>query len=199
MGLNPDHIIEKNGWQIVQSYEGEKVGNPLFITDLSHAPQWSLQSRHISSILPSDLSVPAGPGEATLEEGVLVVRLLHEECRIMNLGTKDLSFEEPCYTPITDAFASFAVVGPQCLEVLSRLSSVDLERLNQNPLRAAQAPVADVTSLLLHVRREGIEPGLIISAPRSYGRYLLEVFHDSGKVFAMAPAGWKRFQRWLRE
>ena len=198
MGLQPDLIVERNGWEIVQTYHGEKTGNSLFITDLSHVPQWTLQSRHVTSILPMSMSTPVRPGEATLEKGVLIARLLHEECRIMNFGTKDLSFEDSHYTNMTDAFASFAVVGILCLEVLSRLSPVDLDGSNQSPLSAAQAPVEDVTCLLLSVRRNGIEPGLIISAPRGYGRFLLEVFQDAGKEFGMAPAGWKRFNRWLR-
>jgi hypothetical protein len=198
MGMKADRVVERNGWEVVHTYVGEKTGNPLFITDLSHVPQWSLQSRDISSMLPADMDIPGQPGEATLEEGVLIARLLREECRIMNFGTEDLSFEDPHYSKMTDAFASFAVVGTQCLEVLSRLSSVDLDGSNERPLSAAQAPVEDVTCLLLSIRRDGIEPGLIVSAPRGYGRFLFEVFQDAGKVFGMAPAGWKRFDRWLQ-
>ena len=197
MGLTPDQVVERDGWKIVWTYQGEKTSNPLFITDLSHAPQWTLQSRNLTSVLPKDMAVPMRPGEATLEKQLLIARLLQEECRIMNFSSRDLSFEDPHYTYVTDAFATFAVVGTQCLEVLSKLSPVDLEGPQRSSLIAAQAPVEDVTCLLLSIRREGGEPGFIMTAPRGYGQFLFEVFQDAGKVSGMAPAGWKRFESWL--
>ena len=196
-GLKPDRIVEREGWEIVKTYQGEKTGNSLFIADLSHVPQWTLQSPNLTSLLPTDMDIPLRPGEATLEKSLLIARLLHDECRIMNFGTKALSFGDPHYTYMTDAFASFAVVGTQCLEVLSKLSPVDLGGFDPNTVIAAQAPVEDVTCLLLSIRRAGIEPGLIITAPRGYGQFLFEVFQDAGKVSGMAPAGWKRFNGWL--
>ena len=198
MGLKPDDIVEKKGWEIVQTYQGEKAGNSLFITDLSHVPQWTLQSRQFSSVLPKDMDIPVRPGQVSLEEGILVCRLSHDECRMMDFGAKDMSFEDPHYTDMTDAFATFALVGTQCLEVLSRLSPVDLDGPNRSPLSGAQAPVEDVTCLLLSIRRDDVEPGLIVSAPRGYGGFLVEVFQDAGGEFGIAPAGWKRFHGWLQ-
>jgi len=198
MGLQPDQIVEQYGWDVVLTYRGERPGGPLFVTDLSHVPKWTLQGRDMDAMRPLDIRMPARPREVTLVKGVLIARLSPEECQIMVFGTSPPSFTDPCYTDTTDAFAAFAVVGKECLEVLSKFSSVDLDEPDGTPLSAAQAPVEDVRCLLVSIKRDGIEPGLLVSVPRGYGPFLLEVFQDAGKEFGMAPSGWQRFTTWLK-
>jgi hypothetical protein len=152
----------------------------------------------MDGIRPLDTRIPQTPRGVILEKGVLIVRLSPQECQIMAFGTTPPSFTDPCYTNTTDGFAAFAIVGKACLEVLSKLSPVDLDKPNGTLLSAAQAPVEDIRCLLVSIKREGIEPGLLVLGPRGYGPFLLEVFQDAGKEFGMAPSGWQRFTEWLR-
>lgn len=197
MGLRPDRVMEQNGWKIVLTYLGEKTYNPFFITDLSHVPKWTLQGRNLDVIRPAGLTVPAEPNSVIFDGGVLIARLSFLECRIMVLEKALTEFASPQYSEVTDAYAAFAIVGPQCLEVLSKLSPVDLDEPGQAFPHTAQAPVEDVTCLIVRLHGKNNIPGLIISGARGYGHFLLEIFMDAGKEYGLAPVGWERFKNWL--
>jgi len=68
MRLEPAEIMVRDGWQVALTYQGEKIYQPLFISDLSHLSKWFLQARELTAMQPEGLIVPTGPGEATLEK-----------------------------------------------------------------------------------------------------------------------------------
>lgn len=198
MTLEPEHLVSQNGWQIIYAYLGEKRSSQLFVTDLSHVPKWSLQGSNDHIAEHAGLPLPANPGDVVLERGILLVCLCPGEYRMMALGDETLLITDSLYSDLTDAFASFAVVGPTCLEVLSKLCSADLDAPTLPPLIAAQAPIAGVTGLVVYMAREDDLNGLIVSCARGYGQYLLEAFLDAGREFDIAVAGWERFNRWMK-
>ncbi|MFH1243688.1 MAG: hypothetical protein V1689_15210 [Pseudomonadota bacterium] len=198
MGLEPHQELVHNGWPITLSYKQEKSPCSLFITDLSHIPKWSLQGSDLVAFQPAGLKIPVRPGEAIFDRGILIVRLTPNECRIMVFDDQTHEFTSPGYIELADAYAVFAVVGPQCLEVLSKLSPVDLESPYLVLPSAAQAPVEDIPCLVLRLEGECKTPGLIVSAVRGYGQFLLNVFMDAGREYGITPGGWERFRNWLR-
>jgi glycine cleavage system aminomethyltransferase T len=192
-------VIDRDGWEIPLTYSGEKTDTRHFVTDLSHVPKWVLQGHDLDSLQPAGLAVPAKPREATLERDILLVRLNAWECCIMVLGEDIPSFEDPGYTDFTDGYAAFAIVGPQCLDLLRKLSPVDLEGPDQAPPCGAQAPVEDIRCLIVRLQGKNAVPGLIISGPRGYGHFLLEIFMDAGEEYGITVAGWQRFRDWLKD
>ncbi|MFH1350730.1 MAG: hypothetical protein ABII26_07295 [Pseudomonadota bacterium] len=197
MEMQPDQVIVRDSWEIALTYLGEKKYNPHFIADLSHVPKWILQWHDLDSIQPAGLPMPARPREVTLEQGILIIRLTPGECRIMALGHESPECDGPQYTEVTDAFAALAVVGPQCMEILNKLGSVDLDRPGQAVPCAAQAPIAEVPCLITRLHGQENIPGLIVTGVRGYGHFLLKVFLDAGKEFGLSAAGWNRFKTWL--
>jgi hypothetical protein len=196
--MQPDRVIERDGWEIGLTYLGEASHSPLLITDLSHIQKWNLQSHDLNNIRPAGVNIPLRPGEATLNRGILIVRLTPWECRIMVLDNKTVEFKDHAYTEITDGYSSFAVVGLQCLEILNKLSAVDMEVLGQTLPCAAQAPVENLTCLIIRLQGHNKIPGLIILGARGYGEFLLDIFQDAGKEYGLLVAGWERFEHWLK-
>ncbi|MFO7460330.1 MAG: hypothetical protein R6X07_06855 [Desulfatiglandales bacterium] len=96
-------------------------------------------------------------------------------------------------------YAAFALVGSECFELLRKLSPVDLQAPEQVVPCGAQAPIHDVRCVI--VRLEGTEgvPGLIILGERGYGGFLSDMVLDAGEEFGLSPAGWRRFELWLKE
>jgi hypothetical protein len=197
MGLEPAENMIKDGRQVALTYLGEKTDNPLFVSDLSHLSKWILQAKDLTAFQPEGLTMPTRPGEVTLENGILIVHLTPTECFLMVLGTSNPEFKNSHYTEMTDAFASFALVGPQCLDVLSKLSPLDLDEPNRAIPCATQGPVEDLRCLLIRLHGRDNIPGLLISIDRGYGHFLLDAFLDAAKEFGMCIAGWNRFEDWL--
>jgi hypothetical protein len=199
MGLHPNEVVLRNGWPLVLTYREERVSCSVFITDLSHISQWSLQDGNLAAVRPADLEIPLRPREVAFERDILIVRLTPSECRIMVFGDEIPEFTGPGYTELTDAHAVFALVGPQCLEVLNKLSSVDLEAPDQAVPCAVQAPIEEVPCLIVRLKGEGTAPvGLIVSGARGYGHFLINIFMDAGQEYGIGVAGWQRFMNWLK-
>jgi hypothetical protein len=194
MGLEPEHVIDRNGWKIPLTYVGERMLSSLFVTDLSHVPKWSLQGSNLDNEEPAGLKMPRKPGSVTMDRGLLLVRLIPSEARIMVFGNETPVFEEAHYTDITDGYASIAVVGPRCFDVLSKLSAVDME--GPTSPRAALAPIEDVTCLVIRLEGKDGTTGLIITVARGYGHFLQDAFLDAGKEYGIQPAGRQRFDTW---
>jgi sarcosine oxidase gamma subunit len=195
--LKPDRVTQWNGWEIALTYVGESVHRPMFMTDISHVPQWALQGHNLDALRPAGLRVPKKPQQVTMRHGILITRLTPWECRIMALGNEIPEFTDAGYTDVTDAYASFAIAGPQCLEVLNKLCPVDVDEPEQVLPRSALAPVEDITCLIIRLPGKDDIPALIISGARGYGHFLMEIFLDAGKEYGLGLAGFQRFKDWL--
>jgi len=195
MGLKAERVLVRNGWEIPLAYAAERSKSALFAADLSHVPKWTLQGPDLDAMRPAGLSMPAKPGMIALERGLLLVRCIPGESRIMALGDELPSFEETGFTDVTDAYAAVAVVGARCFDVLAKLSPVDLE----GPLspKAAQAPVEDLTCLLARIEGTGGVPGIILAGARGYGHFFIDALLDAGREYSIQAAGWERFSQWI--
>ncbi len=195
MGLEPESVLKRNGWEIPLAYVGERVRNNLFVTDLSHIPKWSLQGENLDEMRPAGVATPPKQGAVAMSGGTLLARLTPSEARIFSFSDELPLFEEFNYTDMTDAYAALAVVGPRCFDVLSKLSAVDLEGA-ASP-QAALAPIEDITCFMVRLEGSNGAPGLILASARGYGHFLLDAVMDAGKEYGIQPSGWRRFSAWL--
>jgi sarcosine oxidase gamma subunit len=197
MGLDPERTIDRNGWQIPLAYVGERRRNDIFISDLSHVPKWCMRGPNLDEQAPAGLKMPHEPGGVNTDHGVLLVRLIPSEARLMVLGDDAPVFNDAMYTDVTDGYASIAVVGCQCFEVLNKLSTLDLD--GPDAPAAALAPVEEVTCLIVRLVGKAGVPGIIVSGARGYGHFLLDALLDAGRQYGIQPAGWERFSIWCEK
>lgn len=194
MDLKPECTINRDGWQIPLVYVGERTRSELFISDLSHVPKWSLQGPDLDGEEPCGLKMPGKPGGATVQQGILLARLTPSEARIMVLDDNVPAFMEAGYTDVTDAYASIAIVGARCFDVLAKLSTADLD--GQAAPFALLAPLEELTCFMARLDGEDGTPGIIVAGARGYGHFLLDAFLQAGEEYGMQPAGWQRFKKW---
>jgi len=198
MGLVPKNVGILNGCPVALTYVGEKRRSRLFLTDLSHVPKWAFHRKDMDGAGPFGLEMPRKPGQVTVVGDRLGVRLTPTECLIMVLRGEAPVPEDIAFTDMTDGYAAFAVVGSSCLDLLGKLSPVDMEAQEQGVPCAAQAPVHDLRCLILRLQGAGATPGLVILADRGYGGFLSDTVLDAGEEFGISPAGWRRFETWLK-
>jgi len=198
MGLVPKNVGILNGCPVALTYLGEKRRSRLFLTDLSHVPKWAFHRKDMDGAESFGLEMPRKPGQVTVVGDRFGVRLTPTECLILVLRGEAPVPEEVAYTDMTDGYAAFAVVGSSCLDLLGKLSPVDMEAQEQGVPCAAQAPVHDLRCVILRLEGKEVIPGLIILGERGYGPFLLNVLLDAGKEFGLSPAGWRRFETWLK-
>jgi sarcosine oxidase gamma subunit len=198
IGLMPEKIKNLNGWPVALTYVGEKRRNRLFLTDLSHVPKWAFHRKDMDGAQPFGLKMSRKPGQVRVEGDRLGVRLTPSKCLIMVLRGEAPVPEDVAYTDVSEGYAAFAVVGSSCLDLLGKLSPVDLEASELRAPCAAQAPVHDLRCVILRLEGKEAISGLIILGERGYGPFLLNVLLDAGKQFGISPAGWRRFETWLK-
>jgi len=194
----PEEVRTEKGWERALTYSEEKGRRGLFITDLSFLTKLVLHRKDVDQAVPAGLPMPRKPGEVETDRDKIMVRLTPSECLILFLRDETPAPEDPAYTDMTDAYSAFALVGPLCFEVLEKLSPVDLNSPAQKSPCAAQAPVEDLRCVIVRLEGKEAIPGLIILGDRGYGQFLLDVFLDAGKEFGLFPAGWSRFEAWLK-
>lgn len=198
MGWTPEEVGRSNGWDVALTYRGEPRRSRLFVTDLSHVPKWALHRKDMETPESGRPRIPQKPGEAEMDGDRLVVRLTPTECLILVVRGEAPLPEEVAYTDMTDGYAALALVGPKCFEVLRKLSPVDMEAPEKTVPCAAQAPVHDLRCVMVRLEGKEAIPGLIILAERGYGPFLLDIVLDAGRQFGVSPAGWRRFESWLK-
>jgi sarcosine oxidase gamma subunit len=198
-GMAPEEVRRMNAREEALTYRCEKRQSRIFITDLSHIAKWALHKKDMDAARPFGIQAPEKPGRVAMQGSRLVIRLAPAECLILVLNGETPDIEDADYTDMTDGYAAFALVGSECFELLRKLSPVDLEAPEQVIPCGTQAPIHDVRCVI--VRLEGAEgvPGLIILGERGYGRFLSDIVLDAGEEFGLSPAGWRRFELWLKE
>lgn len=92
---------------------------------------------------------------------------------------------EVLVTDVTGLYAGFALAGPRALELLSRLTALDLSGLRAGTCSAAR--VAEIPGILVRTAHDGIVELYVGS---EYGRYAWETLLEVGEGLGGAPVGW---------
>jgi len=199
LGLTPEEVGRLNGWDVALTYRGEPRQSRLFVADLSHLPKWAFHGKETAHRDLPGPPMPQKPGEVTVEEERLVIRLTPTESLFLLLQGEAPAPEDAAFTDMTDGYGALAVVGRRCFDVLRKLSPLDLEAPGRRVPFAVQGPVHDLRCVIVRLDGKVATPGVIILAERGYGPFLLDILLDGGGEYGIAPAGWRRFESWLME
>jgi sarcosine oxidase gamma subunit len=199
MGLTPEEVGRLNGWDVALTYRGEPRQSRLFVADLSHVPKWAFHGKEPARRDLPGPRLPQEPGEVTMEGERIVIRLTPAECLFLLLQGEAPVPEVMALTDMTDGYGALAVVGRRCFDALGKLSSLDMETPGRRVPFAVQGPVHDLRCVIVRLEGKEAIPGFIILVERGYGPFLLEILLDGGCEYGIAPAGWRRFESWLKE
>jgi len=107
-------------------------------------------------------------------------------------ASRDLSLPPPIYiTEVTSVYAQFLLAGPRSLDILRKLTSLNVSALEN--LACGQASLAHVHSMVL---RDDVQdlPAFHILVSREYGESVWEAILHAGHEFQLTPVGLKALE-----
>jgi len=186
---------ERNGWTVALSY-GLSEGTLLI--DLSHRPKWDLQSSNLARFRPFGIRIPETPGQCIFSQGILINRMNRTQCAIWNLSAdKGRAPRSSSYTEVTDGLALLAVTGPSALDVMERVTSLDLGSPSLSPPCLLQGPVLHIPCQVVLLLKEGSEATILFSFSRGYGQAMADALLGAARDLDLRPGG-ELDLRWSR-
>jgi aminomethyltransferase len=189
--------IEHYGWQVPACFaaaeaEAESVRGAAGLADLSWMLKFDLKGYGLKSppalakglfpwfLAPLHLLITCDP---SAQEAVI------ESFQAMRLAGSDLSLPPPVYiTDVTSVYAQFLLGGPNCRDILSKLTSLNLSESSLPDLSCGQASMAHVHAIVLRKDFDGI-PAYHLLVSREYGESVWESVLHAGQEFHLAPFG----------
>jgi hypothetical protein len=163
-----------------------------WLVDLSLIPKWDLQDSNLDAFQPSGLAIPPTPGDCRFEKGILVNRMNQTQCSIWVLNSDNLEVpQETAYTEVTDGLCLLALCGEGTLEVMERITTLDLGDPQLNPPRLLQGPILNVPCQTVLLRRQDDDATILFSFPRGYGQSMADAVLEVAKDLKLQPAGEK--------
>ena len=177
----------RDGWQVALSY-GQHQGP--FLIDLSHCRKWDLQDSNLSRFRPFGISIPDKPGQCVFNNGILVNRMNRTQCYIWELAANKLRPPRSVsYTDITDGHALLAVTGPSALEIMERVTNLDLGAPSLSPPCLLQGPVFHIPCQVVLLSRSSTGATILFSFSRGYGQSVADALLHSGRDLGLTPGG----------
>ena len=182
----------RNGWNVVLEYDGEKGGPHLI--DLSHCPKWDLQDINLSGFKPFGVAVPENQGKSILENGVLVNRMGAAQASIWCF-TEQTPEAAPAFTETTDGLVLLALAGPNIFSIAEKLTSLEFSDSG----KVLFGPFSHVPCQVVVLKRTGRDGVLLVACSRGYGRDMTHAILDAGREFGLKPGGENSFTGAIKE
>ena len=199
---NGASLIEHHGWQVPASFlapeeEVGRVRGSVGLADISWMPKLDLKGYGLKTL-------PAlGDGAFLWALGPLHYLVTCDSARqgqvmdqLTKLGTApaDLSLPPAVYvTDITSVYAQFLLAGPQCREVLSKLTSLNVSQKAFPDLSCRQSSLAHVHAIIL---RQDIGQTLAycLLISRDYAESVWDSIVHAGNEYGLTPFGVKALE-----
>jgi len=96
-------------------------------------------------------------------------------------------------TDVSSVYTALQLIGPRCLDVLQKLTSLDLRPSLFSNLTCKQGTIAKVPALML---RDDLAayPSYWIFITREYGEYVWETICEVGKTCDLIPIGYETYR-----
>ncbi len=182
----------RDGWEVVLEYKNEAEGP--WLVDLSHRPKWDLQAEDLSQVSPWGLSLPESPGRCLLAGGTLINRMNRIQASIWHLGPNSFTPpQESHFTETTDGQALIALIGPEILAILEKVSPLDLAAPEKKPPFLVQGPVLHVPNQIVVLNRDPDLEIVLLALSRGYGQSMADALLSTGVRWNLRPGGEKIF------
>jgi glycine cleavage system aminomethyltransferase T len=191
-------LMEHYGWQIPAYFGGAEEEHQHLLkfaglSDLSWMTKLDLKGYGVKTLPPAEVvrSWCIGP-----QHYLLTCDPSKCESVIANLlsfpAPRDLALPPPVYiTDETSVYAHFLIAGPGAREILRKLTSLNVNALEN--LTCGQANLAHVHSLVLRDDFSGT-PAFHLLVSREYGESVWEAVMHAGREFQLTPFGLEALQ-----
>jgi glycine cleavage system aminomethyltransferase T len=181
---------ELGGWPVVESFDPPEGHCSVGLTDLSHRPKAILHGQGVAGL------GLTRPGQAIWNGQSLAGCVKPDQAVVLDLtGPVQPNWADSSYTDMTDGWVLLGLWGPQSLEVVQRLVTIDVEpRATAGPLFFATSSHG-VRVQLINLRGPG--PGFILSCARSHGQNVFDACLRAGRQFDLKVTGLKAFDGWI--
>ena len=190
----PERTENRDGWPIVLAYADE--GDGPWVVDLSHCPRWDIQGAALETAAPKGLPLPAGPGAVAVAGAGLVGRTGMRQAFLWGFGNARPAMGPGC-TETTEASACLALLGRDVLQIVEKLSSLDLGDPNLKAPFLKLGPFAHVTGQLVVLSNDSPASAVLVACSRGFGHDLAHAVLQAGEEFGLRPAGENRFHLFL--
>lgn len=187
------------GWQTADSFsapevEISRVPDGVGLCDLSHYRKAEVRGRDIDRTFPG---LPAR-GSARVQGSNIIYRFTQDEVLVCSSVDTDISallndgrFDVCSHvTERTSGLACFLLAGPKAVDVLNRLTSLDLRESRFLNLACARAPLAHVNVRIARHDRRNLRAYEILPN-REYGEYVWDTIWRTGEPFGITAFGLK--------
>ncbi|SMC23046.1 Aminomethyltransferase folate-binding domain-containing protein [Desulfacinum hydrothermale DSM 13146] len=189
----------RDGWKVTIRFREE--GNGPWLVDLSHVAKLDIQDPGLDRTPGLEGLIPEKPGASALHEGWIISRLNEVQASLWQLRPQapPLHPRGEWVTDVTDGLALLALAGPQTLDVMERVTSLDLGRSGQPCPSVFQGPVCRVPTQVVLLRNDGSWAVVFLAFARGYGQCVAEALLHAGRPLGLGPAGEERLVSILDE
>lgn len=189
---SPVELAQRDGWDVVLGYEGEKSGP--WLVDLSHRSKFDIQSRALDTVTIFGKPVPGTPGECMLAEGWLVNRMNRTQAALWDLDAHEPGppVKELFATETTDGQCLLALVGDNLPRVMEKLTRLDCFPPGKATPFLIQGPAVHIPMQVVIFER-GSTGVVLMAFSRGYGQAVADAIMGSCREFPIRPGGEKRF------
>jgi len=189
-------LRQDSGWTVVTEYAGETDGP--FAVDLSHIGKWDFQSAHLDRADTGGLSLPKVPGDCSLREGILVMRLNPGQAAVWNLGAGPFfPPDSRMVTDVSEGSALLGILGAEGPWILEKLTDLDLSPPGLPEATLWQGPLGGVPCRVVRLLGSDGIPGILVAFSRGYGRDMVSAILEAGREFGLEPGGEQRMTDFL--
>ncbi len=187
--------VEIANWRIPDTFvgpeeEAAKVREAVGVQDVSPMGKLELRGREVKQVLPD---IPSRPNCSILQltpRRALILTSPGLERQIAVEVQAVLTRTPVCahLTDVTGGFSAFALVGPTAVELLRRLTPLDIRSRVLPDGACVQGGLAGVPATL---QREdwGRLPAYRVLLGREYGEYGWDAIQETGAPFGLVPFG----------
>jgi len=206
-----DYAWERQNWFPYAAAEHKATREAVTITDLTSFAKFVLQGRDaepaLQRLCANDVAVPVGTtvytgllnARGTYESDLTVARLAADRFLLVT-GTaqatrdadwirRNLRDANATLTDVTSAYSVIAVMGPNAVPLLSRLSGDDLSDAAIPPASAREIDIGFATARAARVSYVG-GPGFEITVPVEMTATLYDAISAIGPEFGLVDAGY---------
>ncbi len=174
-----------NGWEVATRYPHEPGPDSNVLIDLAHWPTYEINGPETAAALRTICGTDVPPRSARLHKGLSIHRLTDRRAIIFDISPSAGNRLSPGTSiDVTGGWASIVLFGHDRLNILNKITALDLRESTLPVGGCCQGPIFGVNTLFAR-----FEDRFELHVCTDSAEFLWEVLLDAGEEFGLQPAG----------